>query len=60
MTFNRDYIFKFLPMLTALIAVMLLVAAAVGERTEGTSERVAESSGKKIEKRIAILESYLK
>lgn len=59
MKFNRVYIFRFLPMLTALIAAMLLIAAIVGGRTEGTSERVAVSAGKKIEKRIGILENYL-
>lgn len=58
MKFSRDHIFKFLPMLTALTAAILLIAAAIGKRTEGTSERAAISAGKKIERRIGILEGY--
>ena len=58
MNFNRDYIFRILPMLTALTAAILLVVAVVAGRTEGTSERVAIGAGKKIEKRIGILEDY--
>ena len=59
MKFTRDNIFRILPMLTALTAAVLLVVASVAGRTEGTSERVAISAGKKIEKRIGILEGHI-
>ena len=58
MKFTRENISRILPLLTALIAAILLVVAAVAGRTEGTSERVAVVAGKKIEKRIGILEGY--
>ena len=47
MKFTRENISRILPLLTALIAAILLVVAAVAGRTEGTSERVAVVAGMK-------------
>ena len=41
--------------MTALIAVILFCISAIEERTEGKTERVAASVGKKVEKRIEVL-----
>ena len=56
MKLTRDNIFRILPFITALIAVILFCISAIEERTEGKTEHVAASAGKKVEKRIAVLE----
>lgn len=60
MKLTRDNIFRILPFITALIAVILFCISAIEERTEGKTEHVAASAGKKVEKRIAVLENYIR
>ena len=47
MKLTRDNIFRILPFITALIAVILFCISAIEERTEGKTEHVAASAGKK-------------
>ena len=60
MKLTWDKTFRILPFMTALIAVILFCISAIEERTEGKTERVAASVGKKVEKRIEVLESHIR
>lgn len=59
MRLNRDIISRFLPVFTALVAVVLFFMSIIEKRTEGKTEHVAETVGRRVEKRIDLLESYL-
>ena len=59
MKLNRDTVCRFIPLLTALVAAVLFFMSIIEERTEGKTEHVAENAGKKVEKRIDILEDYI-
>ena len=60
MRISRDTVSRFIPLLTALAAAILFFMSIIEERTEGKTEHVAESAGKRVEKRIDILESYIR
>jgi hypothetical protein len=49
MKLNRDTVFRFIPLLTALVAAVLFFMSIIEERTEGKTEHVAENAGKKVE-----------
>ena len=60
MKLTKDKIFRILPFMTALIAVILFCISVIEERTEGKTERVASAAGKRVENRIEVLENYIR